>query len=136
MIESAVKKLKITILVCSLVGLAELCIPHGISGSMLASLFHLDVVQAVLYTAIFALPAIMAASSLARPPMQGWQAGVGLAGFVMGVVKFRVWNLALHVLSEPAHRIVLLGAIVVGAIASIGLMVKPETTTAETTAIS
>src|SRR5581483_10717939 len=130
-IGSAVKKLKITILVCSIVGLADLCIPHGISGSMLGSLFHLDVMQGVLYTAIFALPALMAAASLKKPPIQGWQAGVALAGFVMGVVKFRVWNLALHVFDAPAHRIVLLGAIVVGAAAAVGLMVRPETTTAE-----
>lgn len=136
MIESAVKKLKITILVCSIVGLADLCIPHGISGSMLGSLFHIDAMQAVLYTAIFALPAIMAAASLAKPPMQGWQAGVALAGFVMGVVKFRVWNLALHLLDQPAHRLALFAAIVVGSVAAIVLMVKPETTTAETAAIS
>jgi len=119
--------------VCSLVGLVDLCIPHGIAGSMLGSLFHLDVLQAVLYTAIFALPAIMAVSALTKPPMQGWQAGVALAGFVMGVVKFRVWNLVLHLGSAPPHRIVLVGAIVVGAIAAIGLMVKPETTSAEST---
>ncbi|HET9627553.1 MAG TPA: hypothetical protein VFP84_39625 [Kofleriaceae bacterium] len=130
------KKLKITILVCSLVGLVDLCIPHGISGSMLGSLFHLDAVQGVLYTAIFALPAIMAAASLARPPMQGWQAGVALAGFVMGVVKFRIWHLVLHLGAASGYGVVLLLAIVIGAVAAIGLMLKPETTTAETAAIS
>jgi hypothetical protein len=120
-----VKNLKLVILLCGVVGLLELIVPHG-GGSMLKLLFGLDKVQAVLYTAMFLLPVIMGAMALSKPPMLGWQAGVSLAGFVIGAFKFRVWEALLHLGAAGIHDILLIGAIVVGAIASILALVKPE----------
>jgi hypothetical protein len=125
LLEREVKNLKVVILLCGIVGLLELIVPHG-GGSMLKVLFELDKVQAVLYTAVFLLPVIMGAMALSRPPMLGWQAGVSLAGFALGVIKFRIWEALPHLASAGIHGILLTGAIVVGAIVSVLALVKPE----------
>lgn len=120
------KNLKIVILVCGVVGLVALILP--LSGrSLLKDAFEIDTLSALVYAASFALPAIMAAMALARPPMQAWQPGVALAGFVLGFVRFRVWDVALHLGSAGAAWILLLLAIVVGMVASVLALLKPET---------
>jgi hypothetical protein len=68
----------------------------------------------------------MAAMALARPPMQAWQPGVALAGFVLGIVRFHVWDIALHLGSAGLPWILLLATIVAGTAASVIALIKPE----------
>lgn len=62
----------------------------------------------------------------ARPPIQAWQPGVALAGFVLGIVRFHVWETALHLGSAGLPWILLLAAVVAGTIASVIVLIKPE----------
>jgi hypothetical protein len=118
-----VTKLKLVILLCGVLGLIELAVPfHG--GSMLASWFQLEPGQAVVITAAFALPIAMMALALARPPLQGWQAGVSLAGFVIAVIKFRVWE--THLGSATIHGVLLIAAMAIGAVLSVVALLRPE----------
>ncbi|HEY0189688.1 MAG TPA: hypothetical protein VGC42_01105 [Kofleriaceae bacterium] len=118
-------KLKLAILLCGVLGLVELAVPfHG--GSMLGYWFQLEPAQAVVITAAFALPIAMMALALSRPPMRGWQAGVALAGFVIAVIKFRVWETLGHLGSVTLHGVLLLAALVVGAVLSLAALLQPE----------
>lgn len=118
-------KLKLAILLCGVLGLVELAVPfHG--GSMLGYWFQLEPAQAVVITAAFALPIAMMALALARPPAQGWQAGVSLAGFVIAIIKFRVWETLGHLGSASVHGVLLLAAMVVGAVLSVIALMRPE----------
>ena len=119
------KNLKIVILVCGLVGLVALLVPFA-GRSLLKDSFEVAKLDALVYAAVFALPAIMAAMALARPPMQAWQPGVALAGFVLGIVRFRVWDIALHLGSAGLPWILLLAAVGIGTAASVIALIKPE----------
>ncbi|HEY0190225.1 MAG TPA: hypothetical protein VGC42_03835 [Kofleriaceae bacterium] len=119
------KKLKLVILLCGVLGLVELVLPfHG--SSMLKYWFQLAPAQAIVITAAFALPITMMLLALSRPPLQGWQAGVALAGFVIAVIKFRVWESLAHLGAAGVHGILLLGAIAVGAVGSVIALLRPE----------
>jgi hypothetical protein len=120
-----VKQLKIVILVCGVVGLIALILPFS-GRSLLKDSFEVDKLSALVYAAVFVLPAAMAALALARPPMQAWQPGVALAGFVLGIVRFHVWDIALHLGAAGLAWILLLATIVVGTIASVIALMKPE----------
>lgn len=88
------KQLKVLILVFAVLGLLGLIVPtHGMS--LIGMLLRFDKAQAVLCLAVFVVPLIMAAMAMAKPPMLRWQAGVSLAAFALGVLKFRPWQL-LH----------------------------------------
>lgn len=119
------KKLKVAILLCGLVGLAELVIPLR-GGSMVMYLFRLEPAQAIVLLAAFVLPVIMMAMALSRPPTQGWQAGISLAGFVIAVIKFRVWDVIPHLGAAGINGILLVAAILVGAITSVIALIRPE----------
>ncbi|MEO7731010.1 MAG: hypothetical protein ABIY55_08575 [Kofleriaceae bacterium] len=119
------KHLKIVILGCAVVGLVALLVPFA-GRSLLKDAFELGKLDALVYAAVFALPAIMAAMALARPPMQAWQPGVALAGFVLGIVRFHVWDIALHLGSAGLPWLLLLAAIVAGTTASVIALMKPE----------
>lgn len=119
------KHLKIVILAAGVVGLVALLVPFA-GRSLLKDAFELGKLDALVYAAVFALPAIMAAMALARPPMQAWQPGVALAGFVLGIVRFRVWDIALHLGSAGLPWLLLLAAIVAGTAASVVALIKPE----------
>jgi hypothetical protein len=58
--------------------------------------------------------------------MRAWQSGVALAGFVLGVVRFRVWELGLHPTGLGLAVLLVAVAIVVGAVASIAMLMRPE----------
>lgn len=119
------KHLKIVILGCGVLGLVALLVPFA-GRSLLKDAFDSGKLDALVYAAVFALPAIMAAMALARPPMQAWQPGVALAGFVLGIVRFHVWDIALHLGAAGLAWILLLATIVVGTIASVIALMKPE----------
>jgi len=120
-----VKNLKLVILVCGVVGLLALILPLS-GGSRLKEYFEIDSLGAIIYAAIFVLPAGMAAMALARPPIQAWQSGVALAGFVLGVVKFHVWDTVLHLGGAGLVGLMLFAAIVVGTIAAVVSLLRPE----------
>lgn len=83
------KNLKLGLIVCGVLGLVALLAPFA-GRSLLIELFASDRLSAIVYAAIFVLPAAMGAAALARPPMQAWQSGVALAGCVLGVVRLHV----------------------------------------------
>lgn len=119
------KNVKLVILVCGVLGLAALLVPFG-GRSLLTESFTLDPLGAAVYAAIFVLPAAMALLALARPPMQAWQPGVALAGFVLGVVRFHVWELAAHIGSIGLQGVLLLAALVIGTGAAVVALMRPE----------
>jgi hypothetical protein len=123
-----VKHLKLVIVLCAVVGLLEIALPVG-GGSLLLRLFELDKLEAVVYTAIFVLPLVMGVIALARPPLQAWQAGVALAGFMLGAVRFRVWDTLAHLTAADVPGALRFAAIVVGTIATVLALMKPETPT-------
>ena len=110
--------------VCGLIGLVELLVPfHG--ASKMSVYFALAPVQALTLLAVFALPTAMALLALRRPPLLPWQAGVSLAAFALGVVKLRLWEDLGHLGAIGGHGLAWVGAIVVGALASIGALARP-----------
>ena len=119
------KNLKLVILSCGVVGLLALIVPFS-DRWPLKDLFEIDKLGAIVYAAIFVLPAAMAALALARPPMQSWQPGVALAGFVLGVVRFRVWDLVLHLGSIGLAGILVCAAVIIGTLAAVVALMKPE----------
>lgn len=123
--RSIVKNVKLAILVCGVIGLAALLVPFG-GRSLLVDTFGADPLSACVYVAIFVLPIAMAGVALARPPMQSWQPGVALAGLVLGVVRFHVWELIGHLGSVGVQGILLALALIVGTIATVIALIRPE----------
>jgi hypothetical protein len=123
--RSVVKNVKIAILVCGVIGLAALIVPFG-GRSLLKEYFDIDPLGAGVYAAIFALPIAMAILALARPPMQSWQPGVALAGFVLGVVRFHVWELVAHLGTAGVQGALIAATLVIGTIAAVAALIKPE----------
>lgn len=122
---NGVKHVKLVIVLCGAVGLLDLALPIG-GPSLLAGMFELDKLEAVVHAAIFVLPLAMGGVGLWRPPMMPWQAGVALAAFVLGVARFRVWELATHLGAAGLHGSLLLAAVVLGTIAAVVALLRPE----------
>lgn len=119
------KKLKLAILLCGVIGLAELILPLR-GGSMLMYLLRIEPAQAIVLTAAFALPVIMMSMALSRPPTQGWQAGIALAGFVVAAVKLRVWEVIPHLGLAGVNGILFIAAPIVGLLCSAVALLRPE----------
>lgn len=119
------KNLKALILLFGVLGLVAMLVPFK-GGSMLPAMLKADLVQGLLYGAVFILPTVMGAMAMSKPPMQAWQAAVALGGFALGVVKWRVWETLPHIMDGGVQGILLLGSIVGGTIVSIMALVKPE----------
>ena len=119
------KNLKLALIVCGVLGLTALLVPFG-GRSLLVDLFSTDRMSALVYAAIFGLPAAMGAMALNRPPMQAWQSGVALAGCVLGVVRLHVWDLVLHLPSYGARGALLVTALIVGTAAAVATLLRPE----------
>ena len=118
------KNWKLALVVSGVVGLLALILPPGTS--LLKEAFEADRLGAIVYVAIFGLPLAMGAIGLARRSMQPWQSGVALAGCVLGIVRFQVWNLALHLSSVGLRGTLVLAAIVVATVASVVTLLRPE----------
>lgn len=119
--ESNVRNWKRVLVVCGVIGVLALLVP--VDGR---SLLEADRLAAFVHLAIFALPAAMAAVGLARPPMRAWQSGVALAACVLGLVRFHVWELALHLPSAGGRAALLFAAMVVATVASVATLLRPE----------
>jgi hypothetical protein len=90
-----VKNLKMLILAFGALGIVSMFIPQD--GFTWFSLFKaMGMGQLVLMLAAFAAPAAMGAMAL-KAPMQKWQKGVALAGFALGCVKLRIWEVLPHI---------------------------------------
>lgn len=118
------KNWKLALVVCGVVGLLALIVPPG--PSLLKESLEADRLGAIVYVAIFLLPAAMGAIGLARPPMQPWQSGVALAGCVLGIVRFHVWELALHLPSAGLRGTLMVAAIAVATVAAVATLLRPE----------
>jgi hypothetical protein len=119
-----VKQLKLVIALCAAVGLLELVVPVA-GDSWLGRLYDASPREAVVYAAVFVLPLMMSVTALVRPPLLAWQGGVALAGFVLGVVRFRVWDSASQ-LGDDLHVLLRVVALVVGTLAAVAALLRPE----------
>jgi len=86
------KASKVAILAFGVLGLLGLLIPAG-GMSLLGLLMRFNKVQGMLCLIVFAVPIVMGLLALAKPPMLPWQAGLSLAAFGLGVLKFRPWQM-------------------------------------------
>lgn len=120
------KNLKLALIACGVLGLTALLVPFS-GRSLLLELFEIDRLSALVHAAIFVLPAAMGALALAHPPMQAWQSGVALAGCVLGVVRLHIWELAIHLPSYGARGALLVAALVLGTVAAVVTLLRPET---------
>ncbi len=116
---------KLGLVVCGLAGLAALIVPWS-GRPALAELFAGDPVAAVVDVIAFVLPTVMGAIALARPPMRAWQSGIALAGCVLGVVRFQLWDLALNVGRGGLVGALVLVALVIGTVAAAVTLMRPE----------
>lgn len=105
------KASKVLILAFGVLGLLGLIIPSG-GMSLLGLLMRFNKVQGMLCLIVFAVPIIMGLLALAKPPMLTWQAGLSLAAFGLGVLKFRPWQMLSSINFQG-------GAIAVGVIGGI-----------------
>lgn len=119
------KNAKLALVGCGVLGLVALIVPFA-GRSLLADMLEIDPASALVYAAIFALPAAMGAFGLARPPLRAWQSGVALAACVLGVVRLQAWDLALHLPSIGLRGVLLLAAIAIGTVASVTTLLQPE----------
>jgi membrane protease YdiL (CAAX protease family) len=121
-----VKILKLGMLICGALGIAGMImIMFGVTETMDA-----DRALTLIMLAAFALPVVMAAIGLARPPLRSWQAGVSLAGFALAGWKLQIWTLfwtlVKHLDEVPmAHQLMGVGA-GVGVILTVIAVMKPE----------
>ena len=119
------KNAKLALVGCGVLGLVALIVPLG-GRSLMVDMLEIDPASALVHAAIFVLPAAMGAFGLARPPLRAWQSGVALAACVLGVVRLQVWDLALHLPSIGLRAVLLLVAIVIGTVASVATLLRPE----------
>jgi hypothetical protein len=120
-----VKNAKLALVGCGVLGMVALLGPfHG--RSLLVDMLEVDLASALVYAAIFVLPAVMGVLGLARPPLRAWQSGVALAACMLGVVRLHVWDLALHLPSVGLRGVLLVAAIVMGTVASVATLLRPE----------
>jgi hypothetical protein len=115
-----VKQLKLGILICGALGLV------GMALSGLGMMLQTDRVNTAIMLIAFAIPVVMGAIPIVRPPLQSWQAGVALACFVLTAVKLRLWS-AIHELGhmQVGGKLVM-AATILGVIVTITAMLKPE----------
>ncbi|HEX3763707.1 MAG TPA: hypothetical protein VHW23_33650 [Kofleriaceae bacterium] len=119
------KNAKLALVGCGVLGLVALIVPFS-GGSLLADMLELEPAAALVHVAIFALPLAMGGIALARPPLRAWQSGVALAACVLGAVRLQVWELALHLPAIGPRGVLLLAAIVIGSVAAVATLLRPE----------
>lgn len=108
-------------------GLLGLFIPQG-GFSWFSVLKMISGTQLIIVLAAFALPTIGGILAVTKPPMQKWQAGLGIAGFGLAAWKFEIWRIFKDFggLFKHIPTLLIVIAIVGGLIASIMAVVKGE----------
>src|SRR5258705_5446673 len=85
-----------------------------------------DQTNTIIMLACFGIAAVMGLMAIAKPPAQGWQALLALAGFSLAAVKLRVWDTLPkfmdHDIKLKLVLVAAVGGVVIGALA----LAKPE----------
>ena len=115
------KNLKLAILLCG-GALLGIFISDGVS-------FSENAADTFIFLAAFALPTLMGALALFKPPAESWHAGIALAGFGTAAVRGKVWDQlsAFGELSGKGKAAAII--LIVGVLISILAMLKPENKT-------
>jgi hypothetical protein len=113
-----VKNLKLVILGCG-AALLVIMISNGLS-------FEDNKVDTIIMLAAYALPALMGAMGLAKPPFQSWQAAISLSGFGVAAVRTRIWEQLPDFMDKTGKGKAVLILQVVGVLVSAIAMMKPE----------
>ena len=129
-----VNQLKLGVLLCGLVGLVAVFLPHDSMGGHTVSLWdghsqptsqggglHVYMIVAG-YVAAF----VMGVLALVKPPMQRWQSFVALVAFVFVLAKFRHW-LPVEIFKHAVGAKILGVTVYAGALVSAVSLLKPET---------
>jgi hypothetical protein len=120
--EVSVKHLKLGVVICGALGIAGLLL-FG-----MGALLEQQPTATILLLVAFALPVVMGAMALLRPPMRSWQAGVSLSGFALAAWKLEIWNLFRSFADQSnGQRLIGVGA-ALGVIVSIIVIMRPEET--------
>lgn len=114
------KFLKLGIVVCGALGLV------GMFMVDLGAMLDRDKTGTIVMLIAFALPVVMGVMGLARLPLQAWQAGVALACFALELFKLRIWSMVKVIAEEPTGVKLMLAGAVLGAIASVIAVLRPE----------
>lgn len=112
------KNLKLVILACG-GALLGIFVSDGLN-------FSENAADTIIFLAAYALPALMGALALIKPPAMAWHAGIALSGFGTAAVRGKVWDQlsAFGELSGKGKAGVIL--LVVGVLVSILALLKPE----------
>jgi len=78
----------------------------------------------LVFLAAYALPAVMMALALWKPPVLAWHGALALAGFGIIAVRGRVWKVIPHIAALDIKGKASLAMLVVGVIASAVVMTK------------
>jgi hypothetical protein len=114
------KNLKIGILVFGALGLL------GILMSDIGLAFKYDKSNTIMILLAFGAPTVVAAMALAKPPLMMWHAAVALAGFVLAMIKVRLWETLPHIMDVPTGLKLALIGTTGGLVVSILALVKKE----------
>lgn len=116
------KLLKVSIL---LIGAAGLVLVLKDPGALQAG-FEQAPLHSGLIVLGWALPAVMGAIALIRPPLRSWQAAASLAGFAVVAIRTRIWQTISEVADAPLDGRLGLAALVLGLVASVLAVARPE----------
>jgi hypothetical protein len=114
------KNLKLGILACGAVCLVILLTDHFVDA------LKGDTATTLLILIGYAAPTAMGAMGMSKPPFVQWQAIVSAAGFVLPIVKLKMWDALPHIADAPAKVAIFMIATVVGLVLSILAIAKPE----------
>lgn len=118
--EEPVKNLKLGVLICGALGVV------GLLMSGIGMLIEVDKANTIIMLVAFALPVVLSAMAVARPPFLAWQSGVSLAGFALAAWKLRLWETIKVIGDVPTGmKLMLIGA-ALGVILSVIAVLKPE----------
>jgi len=118
--EVPVKALKLGVVICGVLGIV------GLAMTGIDLMMEADKLSTIVMLAAYALPIVMGAVALVKPPFAAWQAGVSLAGFALAAYKLRIWELIQAFGDTPTgFKLMALGA-GIGVILTIVAVMKPE----------
>jgi len=113
-----VRNLKLVILACA--G-ALLCIyiSNGLD-------FSENTADTLIFLAAYALPALVAALALVKPPAEAWHGAIALAGFGVAAVRGHIWEALPKIGDQDGKGKAGVILLIVGIVASALAMLKPE----------
>ena len=116
------KILKLALLICGGLGIAGLMM-------LFELMWENDPRNEIVLLIAYALPVVMAAIALVKPPLQAWQAGVALAGFALAAWKLRIWEaIRLFGVEPNGQRLMVIGAGLGVIVAIVAILRPPEPT--------